>query len=82
MAEATGLGVEDAIIKPQYMFTGYDPRSHVHLPHSYGDEYPAFHTYKGALDLLIIDLMRPKQLRPLSEDLQPLHQAKRFANLF
>jgi hypothetical protein len=59
VAEATGLGVEVTIIKPQYTFMGYDPRSCVHLPHSYGDEYPAFHTYKGALDLLIIDLMRP-----------------------
>jgi hypothetical protein len=59
VAEATGLGVEDTIIKPQYTCMGYDPRSHVHLPHSYGDEYPAFHTYKGARDLLIIDLMRP-----------------------
>ncbi len=59
MAEATGLGVEDAIIKLQYTFMRYDPHSRVHLPHGYGNEYPAFHMYKGALDLLIIDLMRP-----------------------
>jgi hypothetical protein len=59
VAEATGLGVEDAIIKPKYTFMGYDPCSRVHLPHGYGDEYPASNTYKGALDLLIIDLMRP-----------------------
>jgi hypothetical protein len=59
VAEATGQGVEDVIIKPQYTFMGYDPHSRVHLPQGYGDEYPAFHTYKVALDLLIIDLMRP-----------------------
>jgi hypothetical protein len=81
VAEATGLGVEDAIIKPQYMFMGYDPCSRVHLPHGYGDEYPAFHTYKGALDLLIIDLMRPlfnKGVCPvaLSDILLELHAKK------
>ncbi len=81
VAEATGLGVEDAIIKPQYMFMGYDPRSRVHLPHGYGNEYPAFHTYKGALDLLIIDLMRPlfnKGVHPASllDILLELHAKK------
>ncbi len=81
VAKATGLGDEDAIIKPQYTFMGYDPCSHVHLPHGYGDEYPAFHKYKGALDLLIIDLMKPlfnKGVHPvaLSDILLELHAKK------
>ena len=80
-AKAAGLCVEEEIVKPQYTFMGYDPRSRIYLPHGYGDEYPAFHTYKGALDLLIIDLMRPlfnKGVRPsaLSDILLELHAKK------
>ena len=81
MADAVGLSVEEAIIKPQYTFMGYDPRSRIHLPYGYGDEYPAFHTYKGAIDLSIIDLMRPlfnKGVCPaaLSDILLELHAKK------
>ena len=80
-ADAVRLCVEERIIKPQYTFMGYDSRSRIHLPYGYGDEYPAFHTDKGAVDLLIIDLMRPlfnKGVRPaaLSDILLELHAKK------
>jgi hypothetical protein len=80
-ADAVRLRVEERIIKPQYTFMGYDSRSQIHLPYGYGDEYPAFHTVKGAVDLLIIDLMRPlfnKGVRPaaLSDILLELHAKK------
>jgi hypothetical protein len=82
VADAVGLSVEEATIKTQYTFMGYDPRSRIHLPFGYGDEYPAFHTFKGAIDLSIIDLMRPlfnKGVRPaaLSDILLELH-AKQY----
>jgi len=60
---------------------GYNSRSRIHLPYGYGDEYPAFHTVKSAVDLLIINLMRPlfnKGVRPaaLSDILLELHAKK------
>lgn len=70
-AEAAGLSIkemqESADAKPQYTFMGYDARSRARLPHGYGDEFPAFLTHRGGVDLLVIDLMRPlfnKGLRP------------------
>ena len=80
-AAAAGLRVE-AAPAPQYTFMGYDARSRLHMPFGHGSEYPAFHTYKGAVDSAIIDLMRPlssKGLRPtaLSATLLELH-AKQY----
>ena len=70
-AEAAGLSIkemhESADAKPQYTFMGYDARSRARLPHGYGDEFPAFLTHRGGVDLVVIDLMRPlfnKGLRP------------------
>jgi hypothetical protein len=79
--DASGLTVEETILKPQYTFMGYDPRSQIYLPYGYGDVYPAFHTQRGAIDLLIIDLMRPlfnKGVRPaaLPDILLELHAKK------
>ncbi len=79
--DAAGLTVEETILKPQYTFMGYDPRSRIYLPYGYRDVYPAFHTHRGAIDLLIIDLMRPlfnKSAHPaaLSDILLELHAKK------
>jgi hypothetical protein len=79
--DAVGQHVEERTIKPQYTFMGYDSRSRTHLPYGYGDDYPAFHTLKGAVDQLITDLMRPlfnKGVCPaaLSDILLELHAKK------
>jgi len=54
-AEAAGLRVEEseesADAPAQYIFMGYDARSRVRLPHGYGDEFPAFLTHRGGVDL-------------------------------
>lgn len=51
-------------------FMGYDPISRENHPRSYGSDYfPAFFTHRGAVDLSIVDLMRPlynKSFRPAS----------------
>ena len=42
----------------QYTFMGWDGRSRARLPFGYGDEFPAFLTYRAGVDVDIIDLMR------------------------
>jgi hypothetical protein len=44
---------------PQYTFMGYNARSRELLPYGFGSLFPAFFTHKGAVDMTIIDLMRP-----------------------
>jgi len=46
---------------------GYDARSLQRLPQGKGADFPAFLTHKGAVDMLLVDLMRPfydKGVRP------------------
>jgi hypothetical protein len=43
----------------QYTFMGYNARSRKRLPYGLGNLFPAFLTHKGAIDMTIIDLMRP-----------------------
>ena len=69
MAVAAGVRVQDTENDDIgcYTFMGYKPRARELLPFGYGDEYPAFHTYRGGLDRCVIDLMRPlfnKGVRP------------------
>ena len=82
-AAAAGLCVEacQESDDSQYTFMGYDPRARVRLPYGYGDEYPAFHTHCGGVDMAVVDLMRPllnKGLRPdaLSATMLELHTKK------
>ena len=52
---------------PAYTFMGYDARSRQRLPQGKGADFPAFLTHKGAVDMLLVDLMRPfydKGVRP------------------
>lgn len=42
-----------------YTFMGYNARSRELLRDGLGDLFPAFLTHKGAVDMVIIDLMRP-----------------------
>jgi len=44
---------------PPYTFMGYNARSRERLPDGLGNAFPAFFTHKGAVDMMIIDLMRP-----------------------
>jgi hypothetical protein len=69
--------IEDAQLQ-QYTFMGYDLQSRQLLPHGYGSKFPAFFTYKAAVDNEIIDLMRPlfnKGVKPeaMSSVLLELH---------
>ena len=87
-AEAAGLQVEEGGEEQvsQYTFMGYDLRSRQRLPFGYGEEFPAFLTRRGGVDLEIIDLMRPlcdKGLRPeaISSTLLELH-AKRYTKAY
>ena len=57
-ALAAGLEVVAGDV-PQITFMGWDARSVALLPHGYGDEFPAFLTWRGGVDKVIIDLMRP-----------------------
>ncbi len=64
-AEMTGLqsqdhadNIEDAQLQ-QYTFMGYNLPSQQLLPHGYGSKFPAFFTYKAAVENEIIDLMHP-----------------------
>ena len=64
--------------KTQCTFMGWNPISAGLLPHGCGDKFPAFLTWRGAVDLDVIDLMRPlfdKGLRPeaLSDVLLEMH---------
>ena len=46
---------------------GYDARARETLPFGYGDEFPAYLSHRAALDMQLIDLMRPlfnKGVRP------------------
>ena len=45
--------------RQQFTFMGYNPVSVQLLPNGYGNHFPAFLTFKGAVDMGIIDLMRP-----------------------
>ena len=81
-AQEAGLDVQEeeegTDNPPQYTFLGYDARSRDKLPHGYGDNFPAFLTHRGGVDMLLVDLMRPlfdKGLRPeaLSATLLELH---------
>jgi hypothetical protein len=38
---------------------GWDPKSVERLPHGHGEVFPAFLTWRGAVDKRVIDLMRP-----------------------
>ena len=49
----------DVDTPPEYTFMGHDQGSTPYLPHGYGDEFPAWLTYRGGLDYSVIDLMRP-----------------------
>ena len=64
--------------KTQHTFVGWNPISAGLLPHGCGDKFPAFLTWRGAVDLDVIDLMQPlfdKGLRPeaLSDVLLEMH---------
>ena len=66
-AEDAGLRVKEREDTSQYTFMGWDARSRARLPYGYGEEFPAFLTYNGGVDMDIIDLMRPlcdKGVRP------------------
>ena len=89
-ATATGLGLaveETTSDGPlQYTFMAYDARSRELLPFGYGDEFPAFLTKRGGVDLALIDMMRPlfdKGLRPeaFSRTLLELH-TKRYTKAY
>lgn len=61
---AAGLSVVDdaeSADNPQYTFMGYDARAIERLPFGYGDVnyFPAFLTKRGALDIGVIDMVRP-----------------------
>ena len=45
---------------PQYTYMGYDQRSRALLPFGYGDRFPAFLSHRGGVDMVIVDLMRPR----------------------
>ena len=65
--DTTAHEFDDNDIRQQCTFMGYDLRSRAYLPHGYGDDYPAFHTHRGGVDLEVIDEMRSlfnKGLRP------------------
>ncbi|KAK3279881.1 hypothetical protein CYMTET_12253 [Cymbomonas tetramitiformis] len=91
-AEAVGLRVDEqcdssAISSlPQYTFMAWNSASLPQLPFGYGDQFPAFFTWRGGVDKQIVDLMRPlfdKGLRPeaLSSTLLELH-SKRYTRDF
>ncbi|KAK3271924.1 hypothetical protein CYMTET_19751 [Cymbomonas tetramitiformis] len=91
-AEAVGLRVDEqcdssAISSlPQYTFMAWNSASLAQLPFGYGDQFPAFFTWRGGVDKQIVDLMRPlfdKGLRPeaLSSTLLELH-SKRYTRDF
>ena len=42
-----------------HTFMGWDPKSVERLPNGHGELFPAFLTWRGALDKRVIDLMRP-----------------------
>ena len=50
---------DEKCTEPPYTFMGYDLRSRQLLPHGYGNDFPAFLTYRSGVDLRIIDLLRP-----------------------
>jgi hypothetical protein len=57
-----GLDMDENEMAPstsQYTFMGYDPQSVKQLPHGYGRKYPAFHMHKSAVDMDVVNLLRP-----------------------
>ena len=54
-AAQAGGGEED----PAYTFMGYEQGARTGLPHGYGEQFPAFLTYRAGVDLQLVDLMRP-----------------------
>ena len=42
-----------------HTFMGWDPKSVERLPNGHGELFPAFFTWRDALDKSVIDLMRP-----------------------
>lgn len=66
---------------PAATFMGYNSASRTLLPHGLGMFFPAFFTYRGAVDNSVIDLMRPlfdKGVRPesFSSTMLELHSKK------
>ena len=49
--------VHDTVVA--HTFMGWDPKSVERLPHGHGEVFPAFLTWRGAVDKRVIDLMRP-----------------------
>ena len=45
--------------RPQYTFRGWHPVSRALLAHGHGNLFPAFLTYRRAVDTLLIDMLRP-----------------------
>ncbi len=67
-AAHTGLCVvSDQPTVVPHTFMGWDPKSVERLPNVHGELFPAFLTWRGALDKCVIDLMSPlfaEGLRP------------------
>ena len=49
----------DEACSPTYTFMAWDMRIRDLFPFGYGDEFPAFLTYRGGADYLLVDLLRP-----------------------
>ena len=49
---------DEELTLTNYTFMGWDMRGLHLLPYSYGEEFPAFLTYRGGVDKDIIDEMR------------------------
>jgi hypothetical protein len=65
----------------QSPFMGYHPNSRCRLPFGLGEYFPAFFTHRSAVDMSVIDMMRPffnKGVRPESfaETMLELHSKK------
>lgn len=62
----------------QYTFMAWNQESLARMPYGYGEEFPAFFTWRGGVDCKVIDIMRPlfnKGVRPetLAMTMQELH---------
>ena len=62
-----GLQTGEKVKLPKYTFMGWDPKSLPLMAFGCGDEFPAFLTWKAALDMSLVDMMRAefaKGIRP------------------